>query len=228
MKEPSELKGKSFSLRIREVTQYQLDILKRSRREHVKVDQGHWEEVDDEGSIENQGAAPCLIIYAKNIHTDSTISGHFGMVDRDKIRNSTKKWVQTVENSYHVDDKADTLTLPTPEQIRQLNITAYDSGHERYLKMLERLSEWIEANGSENIEIYLFGQNFPISDSLEEDKKVSRMTEIIKEHHGVISQLNEIGIPSAKIVDTRKLGIDRTEDTFYIPENKTIYHSIRD
>jgi len=211
-------------LSVSEVSKSEFARLKTEGVDVKEVKQGYWNEYSSKDKVTNEGASPCLIIYAINKDTHKIISGHFPIVSEELINDFTREALSKGTQRYE-EESPEGIATPTPSQVKRLTKTSTDDAdYERYLEMKARIKEWVSESGKDSVEVYLFGQNRKLFGS--DVQKSQRMVDQITEHNDVTAEFNRLGIPIFNVKDFRKPNEDRVDDTFY-NGNGTLYLSDR-
>ncbi len=168
----------------------------------IKVKQGTWTETDGKVPLRNGGAGPCLIIYAMNTETGRLISGHFPETDVKKQDmfdvTDLKNLEEYIRKKYPKNTNTESVLVPNVDHVGVLTHIREDLDYLAYLGMLQRLKEW----GTENIEIYLFGNNSEAYGRTNEEFGSSYVNSVI-EQHNVSADFYKLGIPYTKQSDFR-------------------------
>lgn len=182
-----------------------------------------WAETDGTKPIYNKGAGPCLIIYGVNKATGHIVSGHFPEVLEERQRNFERMSLESAKSSY-ANSSLEEIALPTQREIRRFSSEhAYkDPSYEAYTQMKGRLKEMIAADGLEQINVYLFGNNFAAF-GRNTTEHAQRTIDAMIGQHDISFDLFKSGIPYTRQHDYRVPGQDQTDHTYYSPRNETIY-----
>lgn len=205
---------------------------KNYQTERVHIEMDTWNEAPTNSVILNYGAGPCLILYA--ISPQSTISGHFSLVNGNDENYSLDLTQQVLKSA----PETVGIQNPTVKQIDLLGRGMADVHNtvSSYKAMIERIASLSEQYGSQQIDIYLFGQNITVDlygEEILDDKKQQmkeRLRPITKDliaRAHVDADVSHIGIPHTAIHDYRRyeLNFDNADDkTIYVPSHKAIYH----
>lgn len=208
------------SLKVTRVPEQELKFQAEGSFTKVKIKQGTWQEIDAGIPIENTGASPCLIVYVKDLTNNSMISGHFPNTNKERIMGFAKDTIDRKAAFYQKQaTEKPGLVLVDSSELKRLKDTI-DKDYQAYKEMLARIQELAKEKGENNLEVYLFGQNFPFYDS-------ESLSEGALEQHNVTNEFTLRGIPLTNIHNYRSIGVDKVDDTFYSPENSAILHSTR-
>jgi|GEM_PF-4763907 len=229
---PKKEAYKEFSISVREVEPSMMKNLYYAYfGKYEQIGMFDFIETDENQPIMNQGADPCLIIYAKCRENGKLISGHFldnfGNDQDDFLKETQMEAEELKKKGLSKFIKRKTKSgLALPNKNGEREFAGYFSQEkykyiERYNMMLKKIKEWITKFGGDSVEIYLFGQHFYADADNPDEIQYSLMARL-----NIITDLNRIGVSLANVCDNRSLEENTHEvcdDTFYSPETKTIF-----
>lgn len=199
-----------------------------SPKETVDIDMETWQETDGNTPISNHGAGPCVIIYAVDRLSGRVLSGHFPELLKDRQEMFDKQALERKEYDYpKTNSEQAVIEMPKPEDVDRLSYVRTDKSYEQYVLMKKRLHEMVKESGQDNVEVFLFGNNWGAY-GRSPTEYAQKIVDSALEQNEVAFDLYQAGIPYGNQHDFRVAGQDNVDDTFYDPKTRVINHSIRD
>lgn len=189
----------------------------------IEFNESGWVEVNADQPIKNMGASICLIIYVYNRKEDKMISGHFSITRHEIGKEWWQIFLRKSQEKLTRESPPDKIEIFTPKDLEKATPSQVRI-YEKYRSLLARLEELAARIGGENLEVVLFGQNFPLPPTLDKSK-AKVLAKMILKQFNVMEDLKAVGIPTDNVADHRTQFVDKIDDTLYLPEEKKILHA---
>lgn len=185
----------------------------------VKVEMCEWIAVPNNINTSNHGAGPCLIVWQYLLTEHRMVrSGHFPESSKERYRNALRFRIDSINNNASHSETPQ-VYIPNESEILHFGSARFEKSYEKYYEMLEQIQP--EARDSL---VLLFGHNLILSNS--PHNKWRHTTEAAIELNGILHSLNQIGVPSSKIIDFRAVGRIAVDNTLYDPSKNILYHNV--
>jgi len=222
--ENPELENQS-GLKVVKVSSEVIDELIWGNPDSLDIQTGDFAETDGQVKIKNYGADPCIIIYIHDLASGKIISGHFPEVLKERDEYFKRRDLSNMLHLYSKVENTDKrIILPGEEDVERLSYIDRDDSYEKYLEMKKIVSGLKTKSGYSNFEVFFFGQNNPAIGKTW-NEYLPNLTDSVIEQHDVAFDFYQLDIPYYQQHDFRIPGVAKSDNTFYDPKTRIIYHN---